>query len=291
MTRLSAEDIAPIADTLSGYDDDLRAKTGRSLVGLACHAAGAQERSIAAKAGRCRAQIVPVTWGQGAIKGFDRAVAAILNHIGLAAGTGRQSNVGGLGEAFERGCDLIFIADDDDFVVLNSGRKKSVHNADATGRGFAAGLDCMAGGIYGRTTLVLGCGPVGAGAAAELLRRGALVTVYDVDLNRGRRLAGALSASGPEDVRAADDLEESVRRHKYILDATPAAGIIDDAMIAEDTFVAAPGMPLGLTAAAARKAGRRLLHDPLPIGVATMAVLALADRPGLEGSNRRNRAR
>jgi len=46
--------------------------------------------------------------------------------------------------------------------------------------------------------------------------------------------------------------------------------------------VAAPGMPLGLTAAAAEKTGLRLLHDPLQIGVATMAVEALARAPEMK---------
>jgi pyrrolysine biosynthesis protein PylD len=48
-------------------------------------------------------------------------------------------------------------------------------------------------------------------------------------------------------------------------------GLIDAEHVRSDTFVSAPGIPLGLTAAAAEKLSNRLLHDLLEIGVATMA--------------------
>jgi hypothetical protein len=52
-------------------------------------------------------------------------------------------------------------------------------------------------------------------------------------------------------------------------------------LITARTYIAAPGVPLGLTAAAAVKAAPRLLHDRLQIGVAAMAVASLA--PAVNG--------
>jgi len=59
-----------------------------------------------------------------------------------------------------------------------------------------------------------------------------------------------------------------------------AAGMnqgIDADTLPADAFVAAPGLPMGLSQNAREKVGSRLLHDPLQIGVAAMVMLALAD--------------
>lgn len=45
-------------------------------------------------------------------------------------------------------------------------------------------------------------------------------------------------------------------------------------MITPQTYIAAPGMPLGLTRGAVEKIGDRLFHDPLQTGVAIMAIEA-----------------
>jgi pyrrolysine biosynthesis protein PylD len=60
-----------------------------------------------------------------------------------------------------------------------------------------------------------------------------------------------------------------------IVDATPAAEIIDAEFISPQTFLTAPGMPLGLDRDALKKISDRLLHDPLQIGVATMGMAAV----------------
>jgi pyrrolysine biosynthesis protein PylD len=45
--------------------------------------------------------------------------------------------------------------------------------------------------------------------------------------------------------------------------------------ITSETYVSAPGVPLGLDKDARGKISDRLLHDPLQIGVATMVACAL----------------
>ena len=71
-------------------------------------------------------------------------------------------------------------------------------------------------------------------------------------------------------------LESALGHHRILFDATPSAGIIKENNIMPDTFIAAPGMPLGISHAACAKIGNRLLHDPLQTGVACMAVSAAA---------------
>jgi pyrrolysine biosynthesis protein PylD len=60
-----------------------------------------------------------------------------------------------------------------------------------------------------------------------------------------------------------------------MLDATPSAGIIGADAIGPESFISAPGVPIGLTSGALKKASGRVVHDFLEIGVATMAVMAL----------------
>lgn len=279
MTRLITDDIAHVTAALADFERDLTAKTGQTLRGLACNAAGVEESVAIAALSRCRAHIVPVSWGAGLIEGFCETIAAILNRIGLTANVTRRPNVSGFLEVFYSHGDLVFISDDDDFAVFNLNQKKCIHNAAATGRGFAAGLDLMAGGIRGCGVLVIGCGPVGAAAAFELMRRGAQVAAYDSDPIRRRALVDDLSAAVTGVVFEARNIEDALGLHDYIIDATPASDIVAAEVVGPRTFVAAPGMPLGLTAAAVEKVGKRLLHDPLQIGVATMAIEALTQMP------------
>ena len=276
MTRLVTSDIDRIADSLKAYEKDLHLKTGCSLMELAGNAVGLPLKQLDPVLSGIQAGVVPVTWGEGLIPGFTAAVASILNHIGLAAVTTQNANVAGIEEAVAVPCDLIFISDDEDFSVLNLKRKKTVHNSVATGKGFAAALDLMAGGIGGCEALVVGCGPVGASAASELDRRGARVWLYDADQDLCRSLAGNPGTTNAGHFHLAQDLEAALRRFDYIVDATPAANLIDADMVGPKTCVSAPGMPVGLTDAAIQKIGLRLVHDPLQIGVATMAIEALS---------------
>ena len=60
-----------------------------------------------------------------------------------------------------------------------------------------------------------------------------------------------------------------------MIDATPANGIIRARDIASQSYIAAPGVPLGVSSRALEKGSDRILHDPLQIGVATMAMAAV----------------
>jgi pyrrolysine biosynthesis protein PylD len=274
VTRLRSEEIAAVARDLRAYDADLRRKVGTGLRGLACGAAGMAEDAFTRLAAEATAAVVPVTAGAGIIAGFSEAVGRILTHVGLAAFVTAQTDVAGLAEAYHRRCELIFLADDHSFVAIHPRRRGVVSNAEATGAGYAWGLSLMAGGVRGKSVLVVGCGPVGRCAAGNLLGAGAHVHVYDTDGVKARRLAAELKGrSRPVVIEEA--LAAALMRHRLILDATPAAGIIDADAVGPETCISAPGVPIGLTDAALGKVSDRVLHDFLEIGVATMAALSL----------------
>ncbi len=140
-----------------------------------------------------------------------------------------------------------------------------------TAKGFVAGLEIMAGGLKNRRVLVIGCGAVGHTAVQTLLIRGAEVAVYDVEIAHSQELVMHIKGN----ITIETDLPLALKRCHLLFDATPAINIIDADAVSNKTFIAAPGMPCGVTPEAAAKLGERLLHDPLQIGVACMLVDAV----------------
>jgi pyrrolysine biosynthesis protein PylD len=276
MTRLRSDDISLSARDLRAYDADLRRRVETDLRGLACGAAGMDVDEFTRLAVATTAAVVPVTAGAGIIPGFSDAVGRILAHVGLAAFITAQTDVAGLAEAYHRRCELIFLADDHSFVAIHTRGRRVVPNAVATGAGYARGLELMAGGVGGKSVLVIGCGPVGCAAAEKLLGAGAHVHVYDTDGAKARRLAAEMEGRS-HTVVVEKNFSAALARHVLILDATPAAGIIDADAISPETCISAPGVPIGLTPEALAKVFDRVLHDFLEIGVATMAALSLRD--------------
>jgi len=176
----------------------------------------------------------------------------------------------------EKKADIVMLADDHRFVALNVKEYRVIDNTAATARGFAAGLDLMAGGLSGEKCLVIGCGPVGQAATVALLGFGAVVSVYDRDRQRSMALCKTVAHGHSVPVTIEKSFESALETHRILFDATNSGGFITEEMITPDTFIAAPGMPLGLSNAARIKIGNRLLHDPLQTGVACMAVSAVS---------------
>ena len=270
MTRLTQNDIKNIPAILKAYDETLIRLTGADLAGIACRAYGLELSQFTDAASRTRVGVVPVTWGQGIIPGFSETLAAIAQHLGFTALVTRETDVAGLSEAAQKRADVIMLSDDDDFRAIHLKAGISAENSAATGKVFAVGLDMMAGGLEGKAVLVLGCGPVGQKAGHELLQRGAVLSVADVDMEKAYRMAQALKQHNKQDVGVVHDLDTELLQHRYILDATPTAGIMDTQHVGGNTLISAPGVPLGLTPQAFKAASGRLLHDTLQLGVAAM---------------------
>jgi pyrrolysine biosynthesis protein PylD len=275
MTRLTSQDVKNIKGELDRYQSMLMEKTGHTLLEVACHAAAIREESASRLISSVTVGVVPMTCGQGAIEGFAEAVKSILIHIGFNAFVTRSTDASGVAEAFENNVDIIKMADDERFVALAPKNCQVIDNAVATGKGFAAGLDLMTGGLKGHKVLIVGCGPVGQGAAEALLDFGARVSAYDINQERSTALTRRFSRSKDVNIRTEKSLEHALNRHRFLIEATNSSNVIDEKYLGPETFIAAPGMPLGVSTAARKKVEFRLLHDPLQIGVATMGLMAL----------------
>ena len=280
MTRLTAEDITSISDELQAYDEELIAKTGCTLAGIACRAAGVGEAAIKEAAGKIRVGVVPITFGRGIISGFGETVADIVSHVGCQAFVTRQADVAGWAEAFDKKADILMFADDDRFVAIDVVHRRIVDNAMATAKGFVAGLDLMVSGLKQKNVLVLGCGHVGQAAAQALVKQNSLVSIYDINSSICQEFAAGIKQVLNTQINIEKELDHALKNHQFIIDAAPAADIIREHHISELTHISAPGVPLGLDEKAQPKISNRVLHDPLQIGVATMIAFAL--KPYLE---------
>ncbi len=275
MTRLRAKDIRNITATLKDYDLQLVKKTGGTLRQIACRAAGIDEEEVCRIQDNFKISIIPITSGQGIIEGFALAVESIARHLGFPSSITQKTDISGLEEAFQTGAEMIMMADDHSFLIINLAPRKVVDNAEATGKGFATALEMMTKGLWGKEVLLIGAGQVGRSAALSMVRMGAHLTIYDVDRNRSENLAREIKNLLKVSVKVENEMEEALLRHRIYFDASPSPKFIHTKHITSDTFVAAPGIPLGLSPAAREKASDRLLHDPLQIGVATMIMDAV----------------
>jgi len=272
MTRLKSKNIRHISTQLDTYDNELLHKTGQPLRGIACHALGIQEESLKPLMAAVSVGVVPIRSGQGVLEGFCDTVKHIVQHIGFNAFVTEGTDVAGIAEAVERNAAVIMMADDFRFVALNVKHGRIVDNANATGRGFVAGLDLMVGGLKGKKVLVIGCGPVGQSAILAAIERGAHVSVLDIDNQRSEHLAQEIIESTNQPITVEQSLDRALCTHQLLIEATNSADVIDAGTITTQTYIAAPGMPLGLTPAAVKKITDRLLHDPLQLGVAVMTI-------------------
>lgn len=274
MTRLRCADIIHIAENLDNYDMELVARTGYSLRDIACRAAEIDEAQIRNLLPEIRVGIIPISSGKGIISGFSDSVLNILLHMGANAFVTRTTDVAGIAESFEEKADIVMLADDERFVALHIRSRSIADNAVCTGKAFATGLRLMAGSLKGREVLVIGCGPVGRSATETLIRMGSRVSVYDIHIELIGEWIETLDQATDQKIQIIKALEPALQRHQLIVDASPAGNIIHGHHITPQTYVSAPGFPCGLDAEAQAKLSKRLLQDPLELGVATMLVSA-----------------
>ncbi len=270
MTRLQSKDIADIPLNLVAFDDELKSKTGHTLGQLACKAVEISETEVNPVITDCSVGVIPMTCGQGVISGFSETISRIAVHLGFRSEVTLSTDVAGLAEAVEKKFDIVLMADDHRFIAVHLPSGYLADNSAATGKGFATGLDLMAGNLTGRKVLVLGAGPVGRSAAHTLLLRGAKVSIYDPNRQSCVDLACDLEYTHHIKIHIEEDLKQALSAHLYLIDATPTPDFINADSISQDMIVTAPGVPVGLTAEAIKKIDNRLLHDCLQRGVSTM---------------------
>ena len=270
MTRLIEDDVRALTAHLDQVERALVSLTGCDFVALAARACGLGEGVARDALAQATVAAVPITSGEGLIPGFVECVAAICARLGCRARVTAASDVAGFAEALTAGDDLVFAADDRRFLALYTAHRVVADDDPCTAHAYVAALDAAAGegGCAGRPVLVIGLGPVGRAAVTRLVALGAHVLVCETDAARLAAVTSSLPVT-------AVSLAEGLAGSRLVLDATPTPDLIDADWVGPDGVVSSPGLPPGVTAAAAQALGERLVHEPLALGVAAMAVEAL----------------
>ena len=151
MTRLIQDDVVNIASNLEEYNAKLVKMTGCSLREIAAHAVG--EKTSEDYTQRPKIAVIPMTCGQGIIKGFVESVVSIISYLGFNSVITKNSDAGGIAEAVQNGSEILFMADDERFVAVNVRSGKVSDNGEATGKGYVASLMHMCKGLEGKKVL------------------------------------------------------------------------------------------------------------------------------------------
>ncbi len=273
MTRLSVNDIKSVPSSIQEYDKILFDITGASLKQIAAEATGPDANLASFE--QHEVAIIPVTSGLGKIDGFSEAVQAVGNHLGFRSIVTSFPDVRGIAEAYDSGADIIMLADDHVFIAINVRSKRIVDNSEATAKGYAAALKFLVDGLADKEVLLIGAGRLGRKAAECLIDLGAKVAVYDVNKNLESSIAKDLSDKYNSKVLSGFTLDEALSKNNIIFDASSGGGFITADQVAAQTYMAAPGIPLGLDRDALCKLKGRVIHDPLQIGVATMLYMSV----------------
>ena len=116
--------------------------------------------------------------------------------------------------------------------------------------------------VEGKKVLVIGAGMVGSWAVRFLKDMGADVYVTDIVYEKAERLR----QYGAKPLR---DVNEAISENTLLLNAAPF--IIPGEIIAEGSIFSSPGVPHYYDQVGRSKA-KAIIHDPLEIGAAVMAV-------------------
>lgn len=267
MTRLTRNHLMGI--DLYQYDQKLQEKTGKNLVQLAWEFSGLS-RPFAELQGE-KVAVVPVTAGKGVISGFTEAVSSILRHLGLNAVVTVNTDIAGIGEALSRGATVTFCADDSLFLAIDFRSGRYVDNTKATAGMFMFAVEQMAAGLRGKKVLIIGLGKVGDSCLYYAYERNATISVYDIEPQQCEEVNKKYPG-----VAVDHNLEKMCSEAEIVIDASPGEEFIPAAWLRDDVFIGAPGVPLGLTDAAYQKFRKRVVYDPLALGVAGMVALIFA---------------
>ncbi|NJE28359.1 3-methylornithyl-N6-L-lysine dehydrogenase PylD [Megamonas funiformis] len=269
MTRLCEADICDIRNNLFEYDKILKRKIGANLSEIAAYAVNMDLKILRKKFIKEKIAVIPITTGLGIIKGFSETVCSIINFLGIESFVTNKSDVAGIGEAINRGATQLFIADDDTCSLINLRQNIVADNSICTGMGFAAALTYKLKSVNKKTVVVLGAGPVGRSATKFLVEHGADVILYDIDEEKSNLL------KNEEHVKIVSNITQALKENNIYFEATTALNVIKDEYIDENTIIAAPGIPLGISKKVFDNYKDNVIHDALEIGVASMVFFAL----------------
>lgn len=267
MTRLITEWISGIESEIKDYDENLKKKIGLDLAELAARSCGLELAAFREKISKHIVAVVPITAGGGVIGTFSESVAAILRVMGCNTFVTDGTDILGIAEGVQKGADILFMADDNAYISINVRTGKIGDNNMATAIGYVTALEKMAGTLKNKEVLVIGCGVVGSKAIIALKEKGAVVTVYDKDMNKIKDYnLGWISV-----LSKINDM----KNFKYILDATNEGGWLHKGILADGVIISTPGAPLSLDEDTYHPVRERVVHDYLQIGTAVMLGLVL----------------
>lgn len=264
MTRLTPEMIGDTPN-VGKLDARLMGQIGTGTLGIAEGAAGLKRGSIDICS--FSAAVVPITSGLGVISGFSESVNAAVRNLGMRSFVTAGTDVAGFAEAVSSGAAIVFMADDDEFVAYNVKAGSYTDNTTATACGYISALRIAAGGtLCGKDVLAVGCGRVGSVAASVLSKECRNVYVTDICCEKAEKLASEYG-----NVTAIQDVRYAISSNTLILNCSPAP--IPGIWIREGSIISSPGVPYSFDDTALRNA-KVIIHDPLSIGVSTMAVMS-----------------
>ncbi len=264
MTRLTADMIWGVPDDQLDLDTRLMRATGKTVKGIALEAAGLDVDDY--DLSRFKAAAVPITSGLGIIGGFAKSVDAIMKRLGMDSRATYSPDVVGFAEAVDSGADIVMMSDDPLFMAYNTRERRYTDNSWGTGMGYSVCLKNAAHGLEGKKVLVVGAGRVGAWAARIMLGWGADVEVVDIVPEK----AEALRKYG---ARPVTGVERAISDNTLVLNAAPY--IIPGEVIADGSIISSPGVPHYYDREGRSKC-KAIIHDPLEIGAAVMAVNSAA---------------
>lgn len=259
MTRLKNEWLMNIEEELKTSQEHLIRLTGRNYRNLI----DGENWPTASP----RIAIIPITQGEGIIEYFSLSIGAILREMGFEVFVTKNTDVAGILEAREKNGDILFMADDLKFIAWNIQSGIIVDNDYATALGYVSALEGAIGPLEDKRVLVMGFGPLGRDFRQILIRKGAEVCFFEQDrvkrqeiFELGHEVLGSL---------------EEIKTFPYLVDATNTGEWLKEEFLHPKAWIAAPGVPLSLDAETAEKFQDRLIHDLLPIGVASMLRLVV----------------
>jgi 3-methylornithyl-N6-L-lysine dehydrogenase len=259
---LTYEMIENVPNSMCLRDERLRHDLGMDMKGLSYLALGLGHGEL--NLSNFKVAAVPITSGKGVTPSFCDSVCSITRHLGMESHVTEGTDVAGFYQAMEAGADIVFMADDLEFVAVNMRERRAADNTHSTALGYFSALRTAIGPLAGEEVLVVGAGRVGSCAIDLLADEKAAITVVDPDPAK----IASVRRRYPN-IRVAHDLERAVSGAGAILNASPAR--IPGEWLQEGTVISSPGMPYSFDELGESKA-RVLVHDPLQIGVSVMAV-------------------
>ena len=271
MTRLKTEWVEPMLTGMKEYNRILKRKTGMDLSGLMEYTFGISEEETEKYRNTTKVGVVPITQGEGIISCFSESIAAIVQSMGFDAEVMTHTDVDGIYEGYLKNCDVLFMADDDRYIAVNTNRHTVADNNYGTALGYVKILQAMK--VLEKDNLkkircpilVIGYGLVGKEAVKILEEMNEDFFVYD----KNSEVAAEAGKPVPEGAQIAD--------FKYILDFTNEGDWLSADMLAEDACYSSPGVPCSLTEDARELLGDRAVYDNLEIGTAIMLGQALSE--------------